>query len=113
MMILSSISADALYTAIRTEDAAALKQVKGIGAKTAGRIILELKDKIKLEEGMGSGSSTLKGVSGGEKKSEALAALVNLGLPKPAMVKRIDRILKEEGPEVSVEQIIKLALRNP
>ena len=113
MMILSSISADALYTAIRTEDAAALKQVKGIGAKTAGRIILELKDKIKLEEGMGSGPAAGGGASGSEKKSEALAALVNLGLPKPAMVKRIDRILKEEGPEVSVEQIIKLALRNP
>ena len=111
MMILSSISPEDLLTAIRTEDAYALKQVKGIGAKTAGRIILELKDKITLDPGL-SDNSGGSPIQTGSKKQEALVALTSLGMPKAVMAKRIDRILKEEGNEVSVEQIIKLALRN-
>lgn len=111
MMILSSISPEDLLTAIRTENAHALKQVKGIGAKTAGRIILELKDKITLDAGSAGG--TVGGVvRGTNNKQEALIALTSLGMPKAAMAQRIDRILKEEGNDLSVEQIIKLALRN-
>lgn len=110
LMILSSLSPEDLYQAIRSEDALALKRVKGIGAKTAARIILELKDKIKLDEGsFVSGSASGKS----QMKEEALAALVNLGLNKALMLKRVDKILKDNGPDISVAEIIKLALRNP
>lgn len=113
LMILSSISADELFQVIGSEDVNALKQVKGIGAKTAGRIILELKDKLKLDEmalvsGGGGNTGNMKA-----KKQEALIALTNLGLPKAAMEKRLDRIFKDAGPEISIEEVVKLALRNP
>lgn len=113
LMILSSISADELFQVIGSEDVNALKQVKGIGAKTAGRIILELKDKLKLDEmaqvsGGGGNTGNVKA-----KKQEALIALTNLGLPKAAMEKRLDRIFKDAGAEISIEDVVKLALRNP
>ncbi|MEZ4828144.1 MAG: Holliday junction branch migration protein RuvA [Bacteroidia bacterium] len=112
MVILSSISASDLFSAIRTEDINTLKRIKGIGAKTAGRIVLELKDKIKLEEN-GDFSPVASDMPGNQKKEEALAALASLGLARNVMSKRVDQIMKEHGPEVSVEQLIKLALRNP
>ncbi|MEO0895152.1 MAG: Holliday junction branch migration protein RuvA [Bacteroidota bacterium] len=112
LMILSSLSAEDLYQAIKQENAMVLKKVKGIGAKTAGRIILELKDKIKLDNLSGGTGSVMAG-GNSMKKQEALTALVNLGLNKSAMNQRIDKILKEKGETVTVEEIIKLALRNP
>lgn len=112
IMILSSISPEELFMAIQSEDTMALKRVKGIGAKTAGRIILELKDKIKLDGEISSPGVSAK-LAEGSKKQEALTALANLGLPKAQMSKRIDKILQEAGPDISVEEIIKKALRNP
>ncbi|MEZ4776874.1 MAG: Holliday junction branch migration protein RuvA [Bacteroidia bacterium] len=112
MVILSSISASDLYLAIRSEDINTLKRIKGIGAKTAGRIVLELKDKIRLEEN-GDLTAIESNIPGSQKKEEALAALASLGLAKNVMTKRVDQIMKEHGMEISTEQIIKLALRNP
>ena len=84
--------------------------MKGIGAKTAGRIILELRDKISIEgveivAGVGSQTS-------GHNKAEALNALASLGFPKNQMSKKIDEILQKHGSDLSVEEIIKIALRN-
>ena len=113
MMILSSISAGELFHAIRNEDVNALKRVKGIGAKTAGRIILELKDKFRLDE-LAAASPT--GASTGDahiRKQEALVALTNLGLPRATMEKRLERIFQETEGSISVEEAVKLALRNP
>ncbi|MEM8892087.1 MAG: Holliday junction branch migration protein RuvA [Bacteroidota bacterium] len=112
IMILSSISPEELYMAIQSEDTMALKRVKGIGAKTAGRIVLELKDKIKLDGEIASPGVGQK-LAESSRKQEALTALANLGLPKAQMSKRIDKILAEGGGDLSVEQIIKQALRNP
>lgn len=112
MVILSSISASDLYLAIRSEDINTLKRIKGIGAKTAGRIVLELKDKIRLEEN-GDITAVESNIPGNQKKEEALAALASLGLAKNIMTKRVDQIMKDHGSEISTEQIIKLALRNP
>lgn len=112
IMILSSISPEELYMAIQSEDTMALKRVKGIGAKTAGRIVLELKDKIKLDGEIASPGVGQK-LAESSRKQEALTALANLGLPKAQMSKRIDKILSEAEGDLSVEQIIKQALRNP
>ena len=89
----------------------ALKQVKGIGAKTAGRIILELKDKIGAVGGESSSSASSSNNLTAN-KVEALAALAQLGLSKADAGKRIDKVIKANGTDISVEQIIKLALRN-
>ena len=112
IMILSSISPEELYMAIQSEDTLALKRVKGIGAKTAGRIVLELKDRIKLDGEVVSAGVGQK-LAESSKKQEALTALANLGLPKAQMSKRIDKILAEAKEELSVEMIIKKALKNP
>ena len=111
LMILSSLSAEELFRAIRTEDVLTLKKVKGIGAKTAGRIVLELKDKLKLE-GVSLTASSASGAVQSQKREEALTALKTLGLPKATMEKKVDQILKTQGGEISVAEIIKLALKN-
>ncbi len=105
MTILSSIEPKELYQVIETENLTRLKQVKGIGAKTASRIILELKGKLVLD-----GSSTPL-TAGGRMREEAIAALVSLGLPKAAMETRVDAILKAAGPDITIERVIKDALK--
>lgn len=111
--ILSSSLPREIAGYIRQGDASSLKRIKGIGEKTAARIVLELKDKI---GDLAYGSAAAGGGASGavaEKKQEALAALMALGFPKAVMEKRIADILKAEGNDIAVEQIIKQALRNP
>ncbi|MEM6260958.1 MAG: Holliday junction branch migration protein RuvA [Bacteroidota bacterium] len=111
LVMLSSMEVEELFHAIRTEDVLQLKRIKGIGAKSAARIVLELKDKLKLE-----GTVAEAGRKGGPSsglKQEALAALISLGLPKATMEKRLDDLVKAHGSDISVEQLVKLALRNP
>lgn len=110
LMVLSSLSPHEVEEAIMGEDVRTIQGVKGIGAKTAQRIILELKDKI--------GKSALSGdliniPSSGRNaiRNEALAALVTLGINKAAAQKSIDKILKERSGEISLEELIKLALK--
>lgn len=105
LTILSSISPTDFHKAVETGNLEALKRVKGIGAKTAGRIILELKGKLKLEDdGSGTGGAM------DSRRQESLNALTSLGFPKPAMEKKVDEILAKT-PEATLEDIIKLALK--
>lgn len=105
MTILSSTTPKDLFRVIETEDVVALKRIKGIGAKTAGRIILELKGKLVTEDNAEAGGGI------GQVRAEAIAALSSLGLPKSAMEKRVDAILKNAKEDLTVEQVIKEALR--
>ena len=113
LMILSGLSSEELLQAISAEDTLTLKRIKGIGAKTAARIVLVFKDKLK--DAIESQASTTGSPVNADfmKKQEALTALTNLGLPRAAMEKRIGQILKEHGNQIRVEDIIKLALKNP
>lgn len=111
LMVLSSLSPDEVENAILSEDVRTIQGVKGIGAKTAQRIILELKDKIGKE----AGDNPLQNIatSGTNAiRNEALAALVTLGINKVAAQKTIDKILKNADGPVSLEDLIKLALKN-
>lgn len=108
-MILSSLTSRELEAAIASENIAILQSVKGIGAKTAQRIIIDLKDKIKFTEE----SATVKvpaTPSSSEAAQEAVSALVMLGFAKQASEKAVSRIAKE-SPSLSVEAIIKEALK--
>ncbi len=111
LMIQSSLSADELRQAIVSEDVKTIQGVKGVGAKTAQRVILELKDKIKKE---GLYGDIEKISSGGYNtiKNEALSALTTLGINKNAAEKSIDSILKNSGNTITLEELIKLALKN-
>lgn len=106
-MILSSLSADELREAILSEDVARLKAIKGIGLKSAQRIVLELKDKI--VKGEGSSENTAFEGSSSDAVEEATAALQMLGFSRPNIHKAIQAILKEH-PLAKVEEIIKMAL---
>lgn len=107
-MILSSLTSEELRQAIISENVSALKAVKGIGLKSAQRMILELKDKI--VKGDGSGSDVLFASESNAAADEASSALQMLGFAKPNINKAIQAILKA-NPKASVEQIIKSALQ--
>jgi len=105
IMMLSSLNPDELISAVTTENVGVLKAVKGIGAKTAQRIIIDLKDKLgKLSETdqiLHSPDNTIR--------NEALSALVMLGFVKRDADKAISKIL-QEYPEATVEGVVKQAL---
>ena len=105
-MILSSLSAPELEQVIVSENVNILKSVKGIGAKTAQRIIVDLKDKIKP----GDNTLNISMPQNQEVQDEAVAALVMLGFPQTASMKVVQKLLKE-SPTLKVEAIIKAALK--
>ena len=105
-MMLSSLSAEEIRQAILSEDIARIKSVKGIGVKSAQRLVLELKDKI--VKGEGADSTELFGGNRSEIVEEASRALVMLGFANPAVNKAIQAVLKA-NPNAKVEQIIKSA----
>lgn len=108
MLILSSIPVSQLEVVITSGDHSMLKNVKGIGLKTAQRIIVDLKDKIKPnDEALSLQSNVLLG--GNEVYEEAMAALTALGFAKPQSQKALKRIFEAE-PQVKVEVAIKKAL---
>ncbi len=106
-VILSSMSAAEIQKVIMQGDINALKQIKGIGLKTAQRIIIDLKDKV---SGKDLGSAQLFTSLNNTIRQEALSALVMLGFNKSAVEKVLDPLQKAEGSQ-SVEGLIKLALK--
>ncbi len=110
MVILSYLPPNELYQAIVTEDVGALQTVKGIGGKTAQRIILELKDKFRKDPIGQTGG--IAGIRHNTMRNEALTALMTLGIGKAAAEKSIDTVLKKSGNTVSLEELVKLALKN-
>lgn len=105
-LILSSLTVNELCNAISNDDARTIQSVKGIGAKTAQRITIDLKDKLQkfeyeVAENITSENNTIK--------NEALSALAILGFNKAAAGKVIDKLMKEG--EQSVESLIKEALK--
>lgn len=109
-MMLSSLSVEELTQAIATGDARTVQRVKGVGAKTAGRIVLELQDKVSDT----AGQRTAAGINTAThspaisvKKDETVSALVMLGFPKPAAEKVVNAL---DG-RLTVEEMIKEALK--
>ncbi len=105
--MLSSISPDQIIDAISRENVSLIQSVKGIGTKTAQRVIIDLHDKIlkvyELDEGFASSNNT--------NKEEALSALEVLGINKKSSERLVDQIVLD-NPDVSVEDIIKETLKN-
>ncbi len=110
LMILSSLSPEEIHSAIVNSDVKTISSVKGIGQKTAQRLILELKDKLAKDE-LESGAPVISLKSGNTVKTEALSALTTLGINKTIAEKTIDKITAEFGDEISLEELIKLALK--
>ena len=107
-IVLSSMNPDEVRSAILSENVAAFKQVKGVGPKTAKRIILDLKDKVLKESGEAPLTFTPQD---NRSRDEALSALVALGFARIQVQKALNKILKEQPNVTSVEELIKLALK--
>lgn len=108
-MILSTYTTEELQNIIATENAALLKNVKGLGLKTAQKIIVELSGKM-LELGATDGASNIRAAASSAVYDEALAALTMLGFQKSASEKALQSILREE-PSLPVEQAVRMALK--
>lgn len=107
-MILSSITPVEIQTAIVKGDVPLIQRIKGIGPKSAQRMILELQDKLKKE-----GPDTLISMpSHNTVKDEALSALIMLGFTKSIAEKTLDAAIKTEGEDLTVERLIKIALKS-
>lgn len=110
LLMLSSLSANEITTAINTANVTLLKSIKGIGDKTAQRIVVDLKGKMGKHEG---GISQIMATSYNKTKDEALMALVTLGFPKMAAERGLEKAIKQHGTSTdNVENLIKAALKN-
>jgi len=106
-LILSSLTANEVADAIATENVRVLQSIKGIGGKSALRIIIDLKDKIMKDLPAGENLMTSHNTG----KYEALSALVMLGFNKPVAEKALDQVIKAGGGALPVDQLIKNALK--
>jgi len=111
IVMLSYMSSAEIKNAIVSEDAVALQKIKGIGGKTALRVIIELKDKLKKESWEDT-NPTLSVGPHNTVRREALSALLTLGLPKATAEKSVDTVLKKSGNTITLEDLVKQALKN-
>lgn len=107
-MLLSSLSPSDLFAAVASSNVSVLTKVKGIGQKTAERVLIELRDKLPEY----SSSSTNFSASYNTLRSEALSAMMQLGFQKNASEKILDTIIKDNPGVDSVEQLIRIALQH-
>jgi Holliday junction DNA helicase RuvA len=110
LLMLSSLSPAEIAGAINTANVTMLKSIKGIGEKTAQRIVVDLKGKMGKHEG---GISQILTTSYNKNRDEALMALMTLGFPKMTAEKAIEKAIKQQGVGTdNVELLIKSALKN-
>ncbi|WP_313373698.1 Holliday junction branch migration protein RuvA [Chishuiella sp.] len=107
MMIISTLSSKEIASAIASDDAKVLQSVKGIGAKTAQRIIIDLKDKLDQSLILDVNNTVS---SKNKSKNEALSALEVLGIPKKTADKIMDKIV-QDNPDADVEFLVKETLK--
>ncbi|HMU06970.1 MAG TPA: Holliday junction branch migration protein RuvA [Kaistella sp.] len=108
IIMLSSLSLEEISSAILSNNSLLLQKVKGIGTKTAERIIVDLRDKVqkfKISE------ENISNFANNKIKEESLSALEVLGIPKKTSEKIADRILKQ-NPDLTVEDLVKQILKN-
>jgi Holliday junction DNA helicase RuvA len=114
LAILSGIGVDELREAVAVRDRVRLQKIPGVGKKTAERVLLELRDKMALEEraahGLPAAARGGRGVAGEGVRKDAVSALVNLGYAKNVASRFVDEALEELGVEPDLEPLLKDAL---
>lgn len=111
IVMLSYMNSQELKQAIVREDVATLQSIKGIGAKTAQRILIELKDKLK-KESWDTQTTDKSHIEHNSLRAEALSALITLGLPKAVAEKSVEAVLRKSGNTITLEDLVKQALKN-
>lgn len=113
LMMLSAMSPAEIGEGIRLQKTNLLKAIKGIGAKTAERIILELRDKIPADIGGAEVKEMVVSSSAEDTlRKEAMAALVNMGFNKALVETKINALVKEHGSSISLSELIRLTMKN-
>ena len=114
IVMVSSLSVGEIRDAIVNENVRAIQSIKGVGPKTAQRVILELKDKFRKDELLAkAGVDTVPlARQHNTQRAEALQALVTLGFARAAAEKHLDQIAQKHGPGLTVEEMIKFALKS-
>ncbi|MBX7241229.1 MAG: Holliday junction branch migration protein RuvA [Bacteroidia bacterium] len=113
LMMLSAMSPAEIGEAIRLQKTNLLKAIKGIGAKTAERIILELRDKIPADiGGVEVKEAVISSSAEDTLRKEAMAALVNMGFNKALVETKINALVKEHGSSISLSELIRLTMKN-
>ena len=107
LILLSSLDLKDIAQAILNKNSALLQKVKGVGAKTAERIIVDLRDKV---EKFGVSAENISAFADNKVKEESLSALEVLGIPKKMSEKIADRILKQ-NPDLQTEELVKQILK--
>ncbi|MCY0970929.1 Holliday junction branch migration protein RuvA [Chryseobacterium wangxinyae] len=108
LILLSTLSLPEIATAILSKNSAVIQKAKGLGTKTAERIIVDLKDKVQK---FGSAEENISTLANNKIKDESLSALEVLGISKRMSEKIADRIIKQD-PGISVEELVKQILKN-
>ncbi|SHG52687.1 Holliday junction branch migration protein RuvA [Chryseobacterium sp. OV279] len=108
LILLSTLTLEEIATAILSKNSALIQKAKGIGAKTAERIIVDLKDKVQK---FGIEAENISAFVDNKVKEESLSALEVLGIPKRMSEKMADRMMKQ-NPEITVEELVKQILKN-
>lgn len=108
MILLSSLEIKEIATAILSGNSGVLQKVKGIGAKTAERIIIDLRDKVQKFDAEADENSSFVD---NKVKEEALSALEVLGIPRKTSEKIADKVLSKQ-PDISIEELVKQVLKN-
>ena len=112
--MVSSMGVGEIREAIVSENVRAIQSIKGVGPKTAQRVILELRDKLRKDELLAkAGIDTVPlARQHNTRRSEALQALVTLGFARAAAEKNLDQIAQKHGGDLTVEELIKFALKS-
>ena len=108
LILLSTLNLEEIATAIVSANSALIQKAKGIGAKTAERIIVDLKDKVQKFKVEGE---EISGIVNNKTKEDALSALEVLGIPKRMSEKIADRMIKQNA-DISTEELVKQILKN-
>jgi len=110
--LLSGMDAEAVLEAIQTEDVATLRSVSGVGARTAERIVVELRERARERFGelAGSGGGGERAMASSDASAQLLSALVNLQVPRGQAEKIVDAVVAELGEDASVDSLVRAAL---
>lgn len=107
--ILSTISPDDLRLAVLSDDVKKIQGAPGIGAKTAQKLIIELKDKLDIEDVIYKDNNSESSIAAGSAKDEAIAALTALGYSNSEAIRAVNNVITEDG--MNSEDILKKALK--
>lgn len=111
MSVLGGMPVPEFKSAVVRGDTKAISRIKGVGTKTAERMVLELKDKIGVAAAWEAASASLKPSPSQARQTDAILALISLGYKQAEAAKAVSAVVREQGEEIAVEDLVRGSLR--